>query len=555
MTDTTTADAAVAELAAQGTIEHLSPTALEIGDNVRDVAALNKEFVSSIAENGVLVPITGVRHPENPGIVLVRNGQRRTLAARQVGLSSVPVYVLPAAAATVAEDTIERVLHQIITNDHALDLTDAQRAKGIQQALDAGMSVTKVAKKLSVPKDTVKAASAAASSQAAMEYLASTQISLVEAAALAEFEDDPAALTRLVNAAGTRQFDYTIAMLRQARASAEAEAKVAGEYAERGFTILSERPHRTDSAAVPLVHLVTHDAEGAEVDATEAAITDPAQWAVLLYESTVLVDRTTGEPVDEDAVDWDTQDDDAATPDDGLRHANTVEDRETYLPEYFCLDYAAAGLSITQDRVRQYYPATDSADDDDQDAQARAEAEAQARADAEAEAEKRDRRKVLALNKLGAAAIAVRREFLTKLLSRKTAPKGAAAFVADALARDAYMLTGLHADETAAELLGIKDNQQVRTLTKGMDAAADARAQVVVLAMVLGALEARTGKDAWRNPGIIGGTASWARNVTGGDYLKFLVAQGYTLSPVEEIITGERTSDQVYDQYLADSAS
>jgi len=162
---------------------------------------------------------------------------------------------------------------------------------------------------------------------------------------------------------------------------------------------------------------------------------------------------------------------------------------------------------------------------------------------------------VLALNKLGAAAIAVRREFLTKLLSRKTAPKGAAAFVADALARDAYMLTGLHADETAAELLGIKDNQQVRTLTKGMDAAADARAQVVVLAMVLGALEARTGKDAWRNPGLIGGTASWARNVTGGDYLKFLVSQGYTLSPVEEVITGERTADPVYDQYLADSAS
>lgn len=76
----------------------------------------------------------------------------------------------------------------------------------------------------------------------------------------------------------------------------------------------------------------------------------------------------------------------------------------------------------------------------------------------------------LALNKLGSAAIIVRREFITKLLTRKTAPKGAVGFVADALARDAYMLTGLHADDTAAELLGLKENQQVRTLTKGLDA-------------------------------------------------------------------------------------
>lgn len=554
MTEIASTEITAAELIAQGTLEYVDPTRLDIGDNVRDVAVLDKGFVASIKEHGVLVPLTGVRSAEDPGVVRVRNGQMRTLAAREVGLPFVPVYVLPATAADASEDLIERVTHQIVTNDQAHALTDAQRAKGIQQMIDAGASVTKVAKKLSMPKDTIKAAHTAAGSQAAMEYLDSTQISLEEAAALAEFEDDPAALARLVNVAGTRQFNHTIATLREARASAEAEAKIAAEYAERGFTILDERPHRTDSAAVPLAYLVTHDAEGAEVDATETAVTDPAQWAVLLYEGTVLVDRSTGEPVDEDAVDWRTQDDDAATPDDGLRHANTVEDRETYLPEYFCLDYAAAGLSVTQDRVRQYFPSTDSADED-AEAQRQREDEAQARADAKEEADKRERRKVLALNKLGAAAIVVRREFLTKLLGRKTAPKGAAAFVADALARDAYMLTGLHADETAAELLGVTGDKQVRNLTKGIDAASDARAQVIVLALVLGALEARTGKDAWRNPGLIGGTASWARNVTGGDYLHFLVAQGYTLSPVEEIITGERTGDQVYDQHLTDSAS
>jgi ParB family chromosome partitioning protein len=48
-----------------------------------------------------------------------------------------------------------------------------------------------------------------------------------------------------------------------------------------------------------------------------------------------------------------------------------------------------------------------------------------ARQDAEAdraEAEKREHRKVLALNKLGDAALGVRREFVKKLLARKTPP-------------------------------------------------------------------------------------------------------------------------------------
>jgi ParB family transcriptional regulator, chromosome partitioning protein len=129
-----------------GTLEHLDPVLLDIGDNVRDDAALSKSFIASIAENGVLVPITGVRDPENAGVVRVRNGQRRTLAAREVGLPTVPVYVLPAGAADTGEETIDRIVHQIVTNDQKQDLTDAQRARGIQQMIDAGMSVTKVAK-------------------------------------------------------------------------------------------------------------------------------------------------------------------------------------------------------------------------------------------------------------------------------------------------------------------------------------------------------------------------------------------------------------------------
>jgi ParB family transcriptional regulator, chromosome partitioning protein len=129
-----------------GTLEHLDPATLDIGDNVRDEASLTKEFLASIAENGVLVPITGVRDRDNAAVVRVRNGQRRTLAAREVGLTTVPVYVLPSPIAAAGEESIDRIVHQIVTNDHKQDLTDAQRARGIQQMIGAGLSVTKVAK-------------------------------------------------------------------------------------------------------------------------------------------------------------------------------------------------------------------------------------------------------------------------------------------------------------------------------------------------------------------------------------------------------------------------
>lgn len=98
-----------------GTLEHLDPATLDIGDNVRDEASLTEEFLASIAENDVLVPITGVRDRDNAAVVRVRNGQRRTLAAREVGLTTVPVYVLPSPIAAAGEESIDRIVHQIVT--------------------------------------------------------------------------------------------------------------------------------------------------------------------------------------------------------------------------------------------------------------------------------------------------------------------------------------------------------------------------------------------------------------------------------------------------------
>ena len=59
--------------------------------------------------------------------------------------------------------------------------------------------------------------------------------------------------------------------------------------------------------------------------------------------------------------------------------------------------------------------------------------------------------------------------------------------------------------------------------------------------MVLAALEGRTPKDAWRE-----NSATWRPKPGPTEYLRFLAANGYTLSAVEQVVTGERDADAIY---------
>ena len=55
---------------------------------------------------------------------------------------------------------------------------------------------------------------------------------------------------------------------------------------------------------------------------------------------------------------------------------------------------------------------------------------------------------------------------------------------------------------------------------------------MIALGLVLGSLEARAGKDAWRNPAPVRQPGDdriyYGHTVTSGDYLRFLPANGYT---------------------------
>lgn len=542
-----------------GTLEYLDPHVLVVDANVREEADIDAEFVASIKEHGVLMPIAAVRAAD--GQVMVRMGQRRTLAAREAGLSSVPVYVRPLGEGDDSAHLVDRISEQIVENDWRRPITDAQRARGIQQMLDAGVSVTKVAKKLSVKKDTVKAAQTVGNSEAAKAALDTGQLSLTEAAALTEFEDVPGAFDRLTSAAGTAHFDHVVAQLREEQASLQALEKAEAQWRDKGFTVFDDRPRPWDVECVAMRNL--RSATGESVN--EDVVTDPSQWAVLLEEEEVWLDAQTGEVVDESTVDWNTEGNPEATPEDGMRHFKTITEGTTFVPTFYCLDYAAAGLTLDpwferhsqpHDTTAKPYTSTDASSEnvegDDEEAAAARDAALAKAQEEQAENQRRERRKVIALNRLGDAAMSVRREFVAKLLARKTLPKGASIFIAECLIREPALINDYHGAGITAELLGVTESDGgLRQLVTDLPPTGDGRAQVLTLAVVLGALEARTPKDAWRS----GGRHPFMRySVGSADYLAFLDANGYELAEVERVIVGERSADEVYDETLSASA-
>jgi ParB family chromosome partitioning protein len=161
---------------------------------------------------------------------------------------------------------------------------------------------------------------------------------------------------------------------------------------------------------------------------------------------------------------------------------------------------------------------------------------------------------VIALNKLGDAAIPVRRQWIrTTLLARKTPVKGGPTFVTKALVDDAHLITDYRLSEIAAELLGLSTGEKshggrdaVSTHLDGLGVNGDGRAQVVALGLVLAGLESRCPKDAWRSGGA--GSSPWRNGLSNADYLAFLEANGYVLSDIEQVIVGSKKADDLYDE-------
>lgn len=254
-TDTTTRPA--------GVVEHIDPQSIVIEANVRPgdtMKPLTKEFVATIREHGVVMPVHGYR--DEQGNVLVRMGQRRTLAAREAGLATIPVYIVDG-----DQSTARRIIDQLIENEQRADLTEAERSAAWQQLAFEGMTPNKIAKSTGTKVERVKQGLAVAENAVATSAIVEHELDLEQAATLIEFEDSPEIVAELIETAKTEpeQFQHAAQRARSARELAAKIAEHAEPLREAGYEVLTERPYWDSDDYLSMHRLRT--AEGTGVDA------------------------------------------------------------------------------------------------------------------------------------------------------------------------------------------------------------------------------------------------------------------------------------------------
>lgn len=248
----------------------VAPETLLIERNVRATAAPDAALVESIKQHGLLQPIT-VREAAS-GLV-VRFGHRRTLAAMEAG-REVPVLVVSGGS----DDDAERIIEQMAENDHRADLTATERAAAYEQLALVGLSAKEIAHKTGRSVDEIKAGAVVAASKGALaELAADAELTLEDAAIMAEFEDDSDALGRLRQA---REWGNSLAheaqRLRDERAAEVALQAAEEELRGRGLKVIPD-PGWSPKQVMRLRDLVDGDGV-ALTEETHAACPGHVAW-------------------------------------------------------------------------------------------------------------------------------------------------------------------------------------------------------------------------------------------------------------------------------------
>lgn len=482
---------------------YVDPAALVVGANVRLDVRLDPDFVASIRERGVLEPIVAYRDGDQRLVVL--RGQRRTVGAVQAQRPTVPVVVI------AEPGDVDRVVDQLIENDHRAGLGDGERAAAFTQLAAFGLPAGDIVRRTATRPEAVNRALAVAASTRAQALAGQyPALSFDNLAAVAEFEDDPTALAELERAAEQgRGFAHVAQGLRDTRQQRQAREAAEQALADAGVKVVENIHSRAKTRRLDQLKA----ADGEEVTA-QAHAGCPGHAAFL--DEQWLYPGDDGYP-DPDS-DADPDDDDAAV--------------YAAVPVYVCLDWARHGH---QERYPSSSGRASSAEDKTDEERAAAAAE---------------RRRVIEGNRAWDSASTVRRQWLVTLLARKTAPARAAAFVAGSLARRDHAVSRALTDgnDLARELLGLEPEghsygdyegyqRRRRELVELIERASEARALVLTLGLVLAAYEQEADRGSWRRTSATGYDGQIEATPR---YLRFLECCGYELAPIELRACGEQ---------------
>lgn len=499
-----------------GQVYNIEPAALLIGTNVRHDVKTRDDFAQSIRARGVLEPVTAYEDQE--GHLVVLRGQRRTLTAQAVGT---PSGTIPVRVVDQAEDA-DRIVDQLSENIHRAPMETAEEVAAIEQLALLGVSAAQIAKRTAVERPTVDRVLSVSKHESIRERLSAGDVTLEQAAALAEFDGDPQAQETIERAIQFRNpLAHAIERARQEQAErAEVLAEVERLRAE-GVPALDPAENPDHPWEVSLNNL-TRIEDGQPVPEADwpsvpgAAVVVSARWAWVEAE-----DQEDDE--DQEPTEVEDQDDDEDEDyDDGEEYYYEGGERvqvRTFVQLWVCLDPEAAGLQYAPHAVSR----TQGTAPQDQEA---------------AEAKRAERRRVLAGNKAWRAAEAVRRDWLRGLVARKTPPKDAEYLICSAVLTGPHWLRqGMEQSYgLLAEMLPAQTDEDAhewyrasaRAQELAQEPASVKAATMRTLAAILTAWEAHTDVQTWRR------CDEWDRRV-----MEALIGWGYEPCDVERALIGE----------------
>ena len=214
---------------------------------------LEAGFIASIREHGVLQPVLTIRSSD--GSLSVRDGQRRTLAAREADVATIPCYIVDA-----GDDRALRIIQQIIANDQREAISETERVEAFHQLALEGLSVSAIAKRTGHSRDRVKASVRIAASKSATGALASSGVTLDAALILTDFEGDEDAVAELVQCATAYpdQLPHVAQRIRDNRAIAAVVDAATTSLREQGLRVA------TEGDAYASLHTLTDATEDAD---------------------------------------------------------------------------------------------------------------------------------------------------------------------------------------------------------------------------------------------------------------------------------------------------
>lgn len=470
-------------------------------NNVRQDLNLDEKFLKSVAANGVKVPVVVL--PLGEDTYKLKMGHRRYFAARatketeaEQDAIEVPAYVLDPSLREAGEDFIDQLIEN--DDDYRRGLTELEQADALFGAVGAGMKQARVAELTGRSRRDVSQAVRTAKSvgertRSALAEAGTYDLDLEVLGVLGEFDDDPAAVDRLLDAYAKGRFEFQVQWERDDREEQRAREQVRPQLQAAGVR-LAEDSDTLPQTAEPLSELDGPDGEPMTAEAHAECPGHVATWA--------------------------------------------ENPREPGEVDYFCTDPERFG----------HYPPQEDAPETDGD-----QAEEQPQATGAAKPLEPSREYVKAGNKAYRAAEKARQTWLKDLIGRKTAPKPLPAFITAQLLSCPKPVAQWVGDAGRRDL--VKELTGYDVPAERAATATPAKLTLLNFAVLAATFEKRMGEvRTWRTDSTARSAVYELREIRedARTWLSFLSEIGYPLSSVEQAIVDDEPYQE--DEPAADDA-